>query len=163
MAFEHLLVPLLQRPLSVAASGIALPCQVLRDQVSLAVASVCFPAAPPAVTCFEATVHRAHPSDARQTGILVCWIDLDRLILNVGSAGSYKPVKPFPAHAPLYDPTLLVVQSAHWACVSGFEDGRPGKGAERGSLMHRVGGEMLPAAQNQGAGAQAQGSETLFC
>lgn len=79
-------------------------------------------------------------------GILGCWIDPDQLIRNVGSAGSYKPVKPFPAHTLLYGPTLLVVQSAHWAPVFGVEDGRRGKGAGRESLTHQVGGEMLPAA-----------------
>lgn len=145
MAFAHLLLPLPQPLLAVAASEKALPCQVLQDQVSLAVVSVCFHASPPALKWFEATVLRAHPSDARQMGILGCWIDPDRLNQNVGSAGSYKLVKPFPAHAPLYGPTL-VVQSAHWASVFEVEDGRRGKGAGRESLTHQGGGEMLPTA-----------------
>lgn len=156
-------MPLPQPLLAVVASGKALPCLVFPDQVSLAVVWVCFPAAPLTLKWFEVIVHHARPSDARQMGILVCWIGPDRLIQNVESAGSYKLVKPFPAQALLYGPTLLVVQSGHWSSVFGVEDGRQGKEAGRESLMHLVGGEMLPVAQNQGAVARAQGSETLFC
>lgn len=72
-------------------------------------------------------------------------------------------MKLFPAQNQLYGPTLPFVQSAHSSSVFGVEDGHQGKGAGRESLMHQVGGEMLPAAQNQGAVARAQGSETLFC
>lgn len=156
-------MPLPSPLLAVAASGKALPCQVFRDPVNLAVVLVCFPAAPPVLKWSEATVNRAHPSAAMQMGTRVYWIEPDRLIQNVEIAGSCKLVRLFHAQAPLYGLTLLIVQFARWSSVFGVEDGRLGKGAGRESLRLQVGGEMLPAAQTQGAVARAQENETLFC